>query len=335
MMLPAFHGDSVRRQVAEMVTITAEEVEQWPVGEQFALYPRMQKLTLEVILRTVIGVHDERRLTALRTTLPPMLEIGSPVELIPPPRVLLRFGMWRRRAERRAAALELLTDEIARCRADRQLETRTDGLAMLVRSVDSTGAPMPDDDLADQLVTLLLAGHDTTATALSWAFERLTRHPELLARTAQAAANGDDAWLDAVCRESLRVRPVVFEFGRKLTTAADLGGYHLPAGVILAPSINLVHHSSEHYPDPDEFQPQRFLDQRPDPSIWLPFGGGVRRCLGASFAIFEMRTVIPVVLQRAPSLRLLHHRLDPVRRQAVVMTPGDGVPVVLDRPLDS
>jgi cytochrome P450 len=330
MMLPAFHGDSVRRQVAEMVTITAEEVEQWPVGEQFALYPRMQKLTLEVILRTVIGVHDERRLTALRTTLPPMLEIGSPVELIPPPRVLLRFGMWRRRAERRAAALELLTDEIARCRADRQLETRTDGLAMLVRSVDSTGAPMPDDDLADQLVTLLLAGHDTTATALSWAFERLTRHPELLARTAQAAANGDDAWLDAVCRESLRVRPVVFEFGRKLTTAADLGGYHLPAGVILAPSINLVHHSSEHYPDPDEFQPQRFLDQRPDPSIWLPFGGGVRRCLGATFAQVEMRTVLREILRRV-ELAPTTAPDEPVRARHVTMVPRHGAMITVRR----
>ncbi|MBW0010436.1 MAG: cytochrome P450, partial [Pseudonocardiales bacterium] len=207
MMLPAFHGDSVRGQVAEMVAITAEELTRWPVGERFPLYPRMQRLTLEVILRTVIGVRDERRLTALRVALPPMLEIGSPVELIPPPRVLLRFGRWRRRAQRRAAALALLTDEIVRCRADPQLKQRTDALAMLVRSVEDAGAPMADDELLDQLVTLLLAGHDTTATALSWAFERLTRHPALLHRTARAAEDGDDAWLDAVCKESLRVRP--------------------------------------------------------------------------------------------------------------------------------
>jgi cytochrome P450 len=285
LMLPAFHGDSVRRQVAEMIAITADEVARWPVGEQFPLYPRMQRLTLEVILRTVIGVHDQHRLAALRAALPPMLEIGSPVELIPPPEVLLRFGMWRRRAQRRAAALALLTDEITRCRADPQLHQRTDALAMLVRndsSTGSTGPGMPDDELVDQLVTLLLAGHDTTATALSWAFERLTRHPELLARTAQAAVDDDDAWLDAVCKESLRVRPVVFEFGRKLTTDLQLGGYHIPAGVILAPSINLVHHSSRYYPEPDEFQPERFLERRPDPAVWLPFGGGVRRCLGAA-----------------------------------------------------
>jgi cytochrome P450 len=330
LMLPAFHGDSVRRQVAEMIAITAEEVAQWPVGEQFPLYPRMQRLTLEVILRTVIGVHDKRRLAALRAALPPMLEIGSPVELIPPPEVLLRFGMWRRRAQRRAAALALLTQEITRCRADPRLEQRTDALAMLVRSTDSTGRCMPDDELVDQLVTLLLAGHDTTATALSWAFERLTRHPELLARTAQAAVDSDDAWLDAVCKESLRVRPVVFEFGRKLTTDLQLGGYHMPAGVILAPSINLVHHSSRYYPDPDAFQPQRYLNRRPDPAVWLPFGGGVRRCLGATFAQVEMRTVLREILCKV-ELAATTAPDEPVRARHVTMVPRQGALVTVRR----
>jgi cytochrome P450 len=330
MMLPAFHGDSVRRQVAEMITITAEEVARWPVGEQFPLFPRMQRLTLEIILRTVIGVHDERRLAALRAALPPMLEIGSPVELIPPPEALLRFGMWRRRAERRAAALALLTDEVTRCRADPQLAQRTDALAMLVRSVDGTQAQMLDDELVDQLVTLLLAGHDTTATALSWAFERLTRHPELLARTAHAAADGDDAWLDAVCKESLRVRPVVFEFGRKLTAALELGGYRIPAGVILAPSINLVHHSSRNYPDPDEFRPQRFVEARPNPAVWLPFGGGVRRCLGAAFAQVEMRTVLREVLTKV-ELAPTTAPDEPVRPRHVTMVPRQGAMVTVRR----
>jgi cytochrome P450 len=332
MMLPAFHGDSVRRQVAEMVAITAEEIARWPVGEQFPLYPRMQRLTLEVILRTVIGVHDEGRLAALRATLPPMLEIGSPVELIPPPQVLLRFGIWRRRAQRRAAALALLAEEITRCRADPHLTQRTDALAMLVRSVDGAGMPMADDELVDELVTLLLAGHDTTATALSWAFERLTRHPALLARTVQAAVDGDDAWLDAVCKESLRVRPVVFEFGRKLTAPVQLGQYRIPAGTILAPSINLVHHSGRHYPDPDEFQPQRFLDQRPDPAVWLPFGGGVRRCLGATFAQVEMRTVLREVLRRV-ELSTTTAPDEPVRPRHVTMVPRLGAIVTVRRHL--
>jgi cytochrome P450 len=330
MMLPAFHGDSVRRQVAEMVAITVEEVTRWPVGEQFPLYPRMQRLTLEVILRTVIGVHDESRLAALRVALPPMLEIGSPLELIPPPRMLLRFGKWRRRAQHRAAALALLADETTRCRADPQLAQRTDALAMLVRSVDDTGAPMTDDELLDQLITLLLAGHDTTATALAWAFERLTRHPALLRRTAQAAADGDDAWLDAVCKESLRVRPVVFEFGRKLTAPVELGGYRIPAGTILTLSINLVHHSSRHYPHPEEFRPQRFLDQRPDPAIWMPFGGGVRRCLGATFSQVEMRTVLREVLRRV-ELCPTTAPDEPVRPRHVTMVPRQGTMVTVRR----
>jgi cytochrome P450 family 135 len=330
MMLPAFHGDSVRRQVAEMVAITTDEAARWPVGEQFPLFPRMQKLTLEVILRTIIGVRDEGRLAALRAALPPMLDIGSPLELIPPPQVLLRFGVWRRRAQRRAVALALLADEITRCRADPQLAQRTDGLAMLVRSVDGAGAPMADDELLDQLVTLLLAGHDTTATALSWAFERLTRHPELLHRTARAAADSDDGWLDAVCKESLRVRPVIFEIGRTLTAPLRLAGYRIPAGAILAPSINLVHHSSRNYPDPDEFRPQRFLDQRPDPAVWLPFGGGVRRCLGATFAQVEMRTVLREVLRRV-ELSPTTAPDEPVRPRHVTMVPRQGALVTVRR----
>ena len=330
MMLPAFHGDSVRRQVAEMVDITVDEVARWPVGEQFALYPRMQAITLEVILRTVIGVHDEDRLAALRAALPPMLEIGSPLELIPPPQVLRPFGPWRRRAQRRAVAQALLTDEITRCRQDPQLAHRTDALAMLVRSVDGAGAPMADDELVDQLVTLLLAGHDTTATALSWTFERLTRHPALLDRTAQAAAASDDAWLDAVCKETLRVRPVVFEFGRKLTAPVQLAGYRIPAGTILASSINLVQHSSRHYPDPEEFRPQRFLDQRADPAVWLPFGGGVRRCLGATFAQTEMHTVLREVLRRV-ELSPTTAPDEPVKPRHVTMVPRQGAMVTVRR----
>jgi cytochrome P450 len=330
MMLPAFHGDSVRRQVAEMVAITADDVGRWPVGEQFPLYPRMQGITLEVILRTVIGVHDEGRLAALRAALPPMLEIGSPLELIPPPQVLRRFGPWRRRAQRRAVAQALLIDEITRCRQDPQLAHRTDALAMLVRSVDGAGQPMADDELVDQLVTLLLAGHDTTATALSWAFERLTRDPALLERTAQAAADSDDAWLDAVCKETLRVRPVVFEVGRKLTAPVQLAGYRIPAGTILAPSINLVHHSSRHYPDPEAFRPQRFLDQRADPAIWLPFGGGVRRCLGATFAQVEMRTVLREVLRRV-ELSPTTAPDEPVKPRHVTMVPRQGAMVTVRR----
>ncbi|MFN2494618.1 MAG: cytochrome P450 [Pseudonocardiaceae bacterium] len=330
MMLPAFHGDSVRRQVAEMVAITADEVARWPVGKQFPLLPRMRAITLEVILRTVIGVHDEDRLAALRSALPPMIEVGSPLKLLAPPRLLRNVGLWRRRAQRKARAHALLADEITRCRQDPRLAQRSDALAMLVRSVDDTGKPMTDEELIDQLVTLLLAGHETTATALAWTFERLTRDPALLERTAQAAQREDDAWLGAVCKESLRVRPVAYEIGRKLTEPVQLGEHRIPAGVMLAPSIELVHHSVRHYPDPWVFRPQRFLDQRTDPLTYFPFGGGVRRCLGATFAQVEMRTVLREVLRRV-ELAPTTAADEQVQVRNVTLVPRDGALVRVRR----
>ncbi len=330
MMLPAFHGDSVRRQVSEMVAITAQEVAGWPVDDQFPVLPRMQAITLEVILRTVIGVQEKDRLAALRTALPPMVEIGSPLELLPPPRVLRNVGRWRQREQRKTRARALLREEITRCRQDPRGSQRSDALAMLVHSVDDTGQPMTDDELVDQLVTLLLAGHETTATALAWTFERLIRDRALLDRTARSAQSGDNTWLDAVCKESLRARPVIYQVGRRLTEPLQLAAYRIPAGTILAPSIDLVHHSAQHYPDPEVFRPQRFLDQRADPSVWFPFGGGLRRCLGATFALVEMRTVLREVLRRvelAPTTAPDEH----TRARHVMLVPHQGAVVRVQR----
>ena len=332
MMLPAFHGDSVRKQVAHMVDITAEDVAHWPVGEQFPLLPRTQAITLEIILRTVIGVHDEDRLAALREALPPLVEIGSPLELLPPPRLLRNVGLWRRREQNKARAHALLLAEITRCRRDPTLPQRTDALAMMVRTSDDE-QPMDDGELVDQLVTLLLAGHETTAAALAWTFERLTRNPALLERTAQAAANSDDAWLDAVCKESLRSRPVVWQIGRKLTEPVELAGYRLPTGTLVAPAINLVHHYGRYYPEPAEFRPQRFLDKRVDTSVWLPFGGGTRRCLGATFAQTEMRTVLREVLRRV-ELAPTAEPAEPVRVRHVTLVPHQCAMVTVRRHLD-
>ncbi|MGH3775799.1 MAG: cytochrome P450 [Pseudonocardiaceae bacterium] len=332
MMLPAFHGDSVRKQVAQMVDITAEDVAHWPAGEQFPLLPRTQAITLEIILRAVIGVHDEGRLAALRTALPPMVEIGSPLELVAPPRLLRNVGLWRRRTQNKAKAHALLLEEIARCRRDPNLAQRTDTLAMMVRASDDDQQPMSDQELVDQVVTLLLAGHETTAAALAWTFERLTRNPALLERTAQAASNGDDAWLDAVCKESLRSRPVVWQIGRKLTAPVELAWYQLPAGTMLVPAINLVHHDGRYYPEPAEFRPQRFLDKRADTSVWLPFGGGIRRCLGATFAQTEMRTVLREVLRRV-ELAPTAEPAEPVRVRHVTLVPHQGAMVTVRRHL--
>lgn len=332
LLLPAFHGESVRRQVDEMVHVTADEVATWPRGERLPLLGRMQAITLEVILRTVIGVHDETRLAALRAALPPLVDIGSPIELLPPPPLLRHVGLWRRRERVKARAHALLRDEIAHTRTDPQLDERTDVLAMLVRAADSDGGvpsddQLSDDELVDQLVTLLLAGHETTATGLAWTFERITRDRGLLARVVTAADDGDDAFLDAVCKESLRARPVVFEFGRRVTEPVDLAGYRLPAGTMIVPSIVLVHRSGRNYPQPEQFRPERFLEVKADPSTWLPFGGGTRRCLGATFAQVEMRTVLREVLRRV-ELEATDEPAEQARVRHVTLVPEQGAAVV-------
>jgi cytochrome P450 family 135 len=319
LMLPPFHRDAVRRQAGEMAEITAANVAGWPLGRTFPVAPRMAQITLEVILRTVIGTRDPERLTALRAALPPVVNMGTMAMLAMINPKLLEKRPWRYVKRRIAAADALIYAEIADRRADPDLAERTDVLAMLVRAAgDDTaegGRHMSDVELRDQLMTLLFAGHETTATGLSWALERLTRHPAELNRAiaaADASAAGDpagDEYLDAVAKEILRVRPVVFDVGRVLHAPLEVGGWRLPAGVTVAPGIGLVHADPDVYPDPERFDPERMLGPvTPDgsprglpplsPSTWLPFGGGGRRCLGATFAQVEMRVVLREVLRR-------------------------------------
>jgi cytochrome P450 len=258
----------------------------------------MSAITLEAILRIVIGTRDERRLDALRRALPPVVNTGfmTAAAMIRPS--LLQRWPWRGVRRARAEADRLLRAEIADCRADPALAERTDVLAMLVRATDEDGRGMTDTELRDQLMTLLLAGHETTATALSWTFERLVRHPDVLARAVRAADEGNDEYLDAIVRESLRVRPVIFDVARKLAAPVELAGHRLPAGVTVAPAIGLVQRAARHWPDPLRFDPDRMVGAVPSPTTWLPFGGGGRRCLGATFAQVEMRVVLREVLRR-------------------------------------
>lgn len=299
MMLPPFHREAVARQAELMAEIAAANIADWPVGKPFALAPKMSEITLEVILRTVVGASDPARLAALRTIMPRLLDVGPWETLAITNPNLLRRRPWRALRRRIAEADELLYAEIADRRADPDLAERTDTLAMLVRT------DMTDRELRDQLITLLVAGHDTTATALSWALERLTRHPAALTkavRAAEASATGDpagDEYLDAVVKETLRIRPVVFDVGRVLTKPVDLAGYRLPAGTMVVPGMSLVHSSADVYPDPDRFDPDRMLGATLSPTTWLPFGGGNRRCLGATFAMVEMRVVLREILCRA------------------------------------
>jgi cytochrome P450 family 135 len=299
-MLPAFHRDAVARQVAVMEQIAAANVAAWPVNTEFAVAPKMSELTLEVILRTVIGASDAARLAALRDVMPKLLNVTPWASLAIAHPNLQRFGLWRALRRNMEEADRLLYAEIADCRADPGLASRTDALAMLVRAGEDDGTSMTDTQLRDQLITLLVAGHDTTATGLSWALERLTRHPAILdkaVRAAEAGAAGDE-YLDAVAKETLRIRPVVFDVGRVLKEPVELAGYRLPAGVMVAPGIGLVHSTSALYPDPDRFDPDRMVGVTPGPTTWLPFGGGNRRCLGATFAMAEMRVVLREILRR-------------------------------------
>lgn len=211
---------------------------------------------------------------------------------------LMGLRPWRALREAIAEVDRLLYAEIADRRADPNLERRTDALAMLVQAAHDDGRVMTDRELRDQLITLLVAGHDTTATGLSWALERLIRHPEILARAVRAARNGDDDYLDAVAKETLRIRPVVFDVGRVLKAPVELAGRRLPAGVMVVPGMVVVHASDAVYPQADHFDPGRMLGATHSPSAYLPFGGGNRRCLGATFAMVEFRVVLREVLRR-------------------------------------
>lgn len=339
LMLAPFHRDAVAKQADVMAELAAENIATWPVGTEFAVAPYMSRLTLEVILRTVIGASAPDRLAELRAIMPKLLTLSPWQTLAVASPELQRRGPWRAVRRNIEEADRLLYAEIAERRADPQLADRTDALAMLIRAADGDRR-MPDSDLRDQLMTLLVAGHDTTATALSWALERLTRHPDVLRKAvaaAHASAAGDaagDEYLDAVGKEILRVRPVVFDVGRILTEPTEVAGHRLPAGVMVAPGVGLVHANAEHYPDPERFDPDRMLGATLSPTTYLPFGGGNRRCLGATFASAELRIVLREVLRRvelAPTTAADERQ----RVKAVILVPHRGARIrVLNRHRD-
>ena len=298
LMLAPFAREAVAAQVDLIAQIAADNIAGWPCGRSFAAAPKMSEITLEVILRTVIGTTDPARLAALRVVLPRVLRIGPWQSLAVMKPELLQTWPWRRLRRAIADADRLLYAEIADHRADPRLAERTDALSMLVRASDEDGREMTDRELRDQLITLLLAGHDTTATGLAWALERLSRHPAVLQRAVRAAEDGDDDYLDAVAKETLRNRPVVFDVGRILTEPVELAGHRLPAGVMVVPGLVAVHADPQLYPNPERFDPDRMLDATLSPSSYFPFGGGNRRCLGATFAMVEFRVVLREILRR-------------------------------------
>jgi cytochrome P450 len=330
LMMGPFHRDAVARQVAQMTDIAIENIASWPVGRRFSVAPKMSQITLEVILRTVIGASDPHRLAALREVMPRLLNVGPWWSLAIAKPKLQRYFPWRRLRRYMQEADRLLYAEIAERRADPNLAERTDALAMLVQAAGDDGNGMSDKELRDQLITLLVAGHDTTATGLSWAMERLTRHPDILARAVAAADAGEDGdeYLDAICKEILRVRPVVPDVGRVLKESVEVGGYQLPAGVMVVPSITTVHLDADLYPDPERFDPDRMLGATLSPTTWLPFGGGNRRCLGAGFAMVEMRIVLREILRHV-ELSTTTEPGETVKLKHVILTPNRGARITV------
>jgi cytochrome P450 family 135 len=326
LMLPPFHRDAVAKQAELMAEIAATNVASWPVGQPFAVAPKMSEITLEVILRTVVGASDPARLAALRAVMPKLLNVGLWESVAVARPELRRRRPWRAFWDRMQEADRLLDAEIAERRADPNLAERTDVLAMLVCATDEDGRALSDRELRDQLMTLLVAGHDTTATGLSWTLERLTRHPTILDKAVQAADAEDsagDEYLDAVAKETLRIRPVVFDVGRALKEPVELAGYQLPAGVMVVPAIGLVHSDSQVYPDAERFDPDRMVGANLSPTTWFPFGGGNRRCLGATFAMVEMRVVLREILRRV-ELATTTAPSETQRVKHVIMVPRNG-----------
>jgi hypothetical protein len=318
LMMPPFARDAVATQASAMAQVAAENIDGWPVGQTFPAAPKMAEITLEIILRTVIGASDPARLAALREVMPRVLSVGPWETVALANEALLGWRPWHAMRDAIAEADRLLYAEITDRRDDPDLAQRTDALSMLVRAGDMT-----DKELRDQLMTLLVAGHDTTATGLSWALERLTRHPSLLARAARAARDGDDDYLDAVAKETLRIRPVVFDVGRVLKEPVEIGGHPLPAGVMVIPGMVLVHADSQVYPHADRFDPDRMIGATLSPSSYLPFGGGNRRCLGATFAMVEFRVVLREILRRV-ELQTTSARGERRRLKHVIFVPHRG-----------
>jgi cytochrome P450 len=351
LLLPQFHGARMQSYRELMAEVARREVQDWPRGAPYRLRPRMQALTLEIILRAVFGLSEGERIERLRCELRRLLDrLSNPSTFALPvlmgPERLSRFGPFQSLMRR---VDSLIYDEIAERRSTGDLAEREDILSLLLQARHADGGqPMSDVELRDQLLTLLVAGHETTANALAWAVERLAHHPDKLGRLRREVMAGETTYLDAVVIETLRLRPVISLVARRLTQPVQIGEWQLPAGVTVTPSIYLVHRRPDIYPNPESFEPERFLDEpgpddpgaahtgepggrvggKPGTYTWIPFGGGVRRCLGGAFAQFEMGVVLSELVKRW-DIEPARAGAEPVRRRAITETPRHDAEVVL------
>jgi cytochrome P450 len=337
LMLPAFHGEKMERLSDLIAEVAGRDVASWPRGVPIELGPRLQRLTLEIILRAVFGLDPGERLDALRERLSAMLAFGDrPISLLPPPpgrvaAVLERHGPFAGFVRLQEEADELLFELIDERR--REAAERDDILSMLLDARHEDQSPMSAQELRDELMTLLVAGHETTASTLAWTFERLVRLPRVLARLTEEIAGSDgDAYITATVQEALRRRPVLPNAAPRLVKQpVEVGGWSYPTDVCLVPNAYLLHHDPEIYSDPYVFRPERFLDDPPGTYTWIPFGGGRRRCIGASFAMLEMKIVIRSMLD-AQAVEPAAPRPERARRRNITITPEAGSRVTLSAP---
>jgi cytochrome P450 family 135 len=329
LLLPPFGGSAVQNFRTIIRDVAQAEIGRWREGERFVMRERMRALTFEVIVRAVFGVTDTDRIKRLRSTLVSVLDMQA-VLFLPDMlrRDLGRFSPWGQFQHRLRAADALIYQEIALRRSAPDLEDRTDVLSLLLRARDEHDEPMTDVELRDELMTLLLAGHETTATGLAFAFDLLLHNPRVLGRLREELAAGDDTYLDAVVTETLRLRPVIDANARTLTKSRTIGGWDLPAGIRVYPAIAVVHLREDLYPQPHEFRPERFIDGEAESYAWLPFGGGIRRCIGASLAQAEMAEVIRTVVSSV-DLKPTRRDPEPVVMRGITLVPQHGTPVVV------
>ena len=330
LLMPPFHGERMSRYGEVMREITLREMERWPVGAPLAIHGPMQSITLDVILRTVFGVDEGAELDALRAAIVDLTNGFNAFNMVQALRRDLGprspWGAFVRRRD----AVDALLYQVIRARRAEGDSGRDDVMTLLTSARYEDGAAMDDRALRDELMTLLAAGHETTATALPWTLHELALRPEVQARVHDELDAGGHAYLDAVIKETMRLHPVISAIGRVLQRPHSVAGWDLPAGTLVSPSIYLAHRDPVAWPDPERFDPTRFLDARISPYAYLPFGGGARRCIGMAFALYEMRVVLATMLARfrvrpAPGVRIRP------RRRGVSMAPSDGMPLVLAR----
>jgi cytochrome P450 family 135 len=326
LVLPPFHGERMRAYGELIDSIAEREIASWPSRTPFKVAEGTRRIALEVIVRAVFGVDEDERVGEVMRLLTRFLDAATPpsrafvILLVKPDGRFI--PLFNRLAPTKRRVDALIYEEIRRRRADPELESRADILSLLLQARDESGAPMSDEHLRDELITLLTAGHETTASAAAWTLAELAHRPDALERLAS-----DDDYLDAVVKESLRLRPILPFVLRLTTEPYSIGSWDLPAGVRLTPSVHLLHRRPEIYADPDEFRPERFLDQPAGTYTWIPFGGGTRRCVGAAFATYEMKRVLRAVA-RAGGLEPAPGADGGVGRRGLTLAPRDGARVI-------